>query len=214
MIGDVIKIKAKYLNSARQVLKVLMNDIVNRNNHYSISIAGESGSGKSTLAVALSKLLESMEIPAIILHMDDYFILPPASNHQNRMKSLENVGPQEVRLALIDQHLRDIKISENTQLKKPLSDYANNIILEENIDIPEKAVVIVEGTYTSLLGEINSRIFIDRDYKTTFEDRKKRARDPITPFIEQVLEIEHQIIKKHKALADVVIDATFKIAKP
>lgn len=214
MIGDVIKIKAKYLNSARQVLNVLMSNIVNRKSNYSISIAGESGSGKSTLAIALSKLLESIDIPAIILHMDDYFILPPASNHQNREQSLENVGPHEVRLDLLDKHLKDIKSLEPAQLKKPLSDYSNNIILEETIDIPKRAVVIVEGTYTSLLEEVNSRIFIDRDYKTTFEDRKKRARDPITPFIEQVLEIEHQIIQKHKALANIVIDARFRIVKP
>ena len=214
MIGDNIKIKAKYLKSAKKVLDVLMADIANRQHHYIMSIAGESGSGKSTLAITLSKLLESKGIPTVLLHMDDYFILPPASNHQNRLKTIDNVGPHEVRLDLLDQHLHQIISTSKDLLNKPLSDYSNNVILEESIHIPKDAVIIVEGTYTSMLKEINSRVFIDRDYRTTFEDRKKRGRDPITPFIEKVLEIEHQIIKTHKEMADIIIDADFKILKP
>ncbi len=41
--------------------------------------------------------------------MDDYFKLPPRSNHENRLKSLDNVGLQEVNLNLIQENIKDFK---------------------------------------------------------------------------------------------------------
>ncbi|HOY15613.1 MAG TPA: hypothetical protein PLY70_20845, partial [Saprospiraceae bacterium] len=97
------------------------------------------------------------------------------------------------------------------QLIKPLSDYANDEINEEVINLSPNSIIIVEGTYTSLLQNIDVKIFIDRDYKSTLENRKKRARDPITPFVEKVLAIEHEIISRHKALSDIIIDQNYQI---
>jgi hypothetical protein len=52
-------------------------------------------------------------------------------------------------------------------------------------------------------------VFIDRDYHQTLEARKRRARDKWEPFMQDVLEREHHIISRHKALAHVVIPADF-----
>jgi hypothetical protein len=52
-------------------------------------------------------------------------------------------------------------------------------------------------------------VFIDRDYHQTLEARKRRARDKWEPFMQDVLEREHQIISRHEALAQVVIPADF-----
>ena len=66
-------------------------------------------------------------------------------------------------------------------------------------------LVIAEGTYTSLLENVDLRAFIDRNYRQTKKARLTRARDPDVDFLEKVLEIEHQEISRHKARADVVI---------
>ena len=143
--------------------------------------------------------------------MDDYFKLPPLSNHKNREKNLENVGQHEVFLDLLDNHIEYIKFNKYNQLIKPLSDYASDEIREEVVKINQNSVIIVEGTYTTLLQNIDIKIFIDRDYKSTLENRKKRARDPITPFVEKVLAIEHVIISRHKTLSDIIIDQNYQI---
>jgi hypothetical protein len=52
-------------------------------------------------------------------------------------------------------------------------------------------------------------VFIDRDYHQTLEARKRRARDKWEPFIQDVLEREHQIISQHKALAQVIVAPDF-----
>ncbi|GAH38333.1 unnamed protein product, partial [marine sediment metagenome] len=70
-------------------------------------------------------------------------------------------------------------------------------------------------TYTSLLKFVDFRVFIDRDYRQTLEARKRRARDKFEPFVEDVLEREHQIISQHQSLANVIIAPGFdKIIYP
>ena len=39
----------------------------------------------------------------------------------------------------------------------------------------------------------------------------RRGREDFDPFIEQVLEIEHEIISQHMALADVVITRDYEV---
>jgi hypothetical protein len=68
---------------------------------------------------------------------------------------------------------------------------------------------LIEGTYTTLLEFVDLRVFIDRTYRQTLEARKRRARDKWEPFIQDVLEREHQIICQHRALAEIVIPSDF-----
>ena len=60
-----------------------------------IAIAGESGSGKSVTATTLAGELDATGIVTIVLHQDDYFLLPPRTNHEHRVHDLRNVGPHE-----------------------------------------------------------------------------------------------------------------------
>jgi uridine kinase len=90
-------------------------------------------------------------------------------------------------------------------ISKPLVDYDRNHIQEVNLPVEGVKVVIVEGTYTTLLKNVDLRAFIDRDFRQTRKARVARSRDPLTDFIEKVLLIEHEIISGHRQLADLVI---------
>jgi uridine kinase len=71
------------------------------------------------------------------------------------------------------------------------------MILNEKIERTITSL-IVEGTYILEIDDFDFKIFIDRNYKDTYENRMKRNRDEKSDFVEQVLEIEHQIIKQFK----------------
>ncbi len=73
------------------------------------------------------------------------------------------------------------------------------------MDIEGVNVVIAEGTYTTTIENADFKVFIDRNYKQTKKSRLARLRDPATDFLEKVLAIEHEIISRHKDLADVVV---------
>ncbi len=205
MIGDKLVITDYHRQGAAQVFEAVQRRLKSDGGPVSVSVAGESGCGKSEIAHCLAELLEREGYSAIILGQDDYFKLPPKSNHQKRQQDISWVGPGEVRLDLLDDNITNLKENPDRPVKKPLVYFQENRIDSENIEPQKRDVIIAEGTYTSLLEHIDVRAFINRNYRQTKKARLTRARDPDVDFLEKVLEIEHQEISKHKAKADVVI---------
>ncbi|MBT3670292.1 MAG: hypothetical protein HN547_08675, partial [Chloroflexi bacterium] len=183
------------------------------NKIYIITVAGESGSGKSETGKAMVGELNKYDIKSILLSQDDYFILPPKSNDAKRREDPEWLGPHvEVRLDLLEQNLKSA-IRGESEITKPLVDYNENSIEEETISLDGIKVVIAEGTYTSLLKNIDTKVFIARNRLDTLEHRQKRNRgnEVGDPFIEKVLVTEHKIIAGHKQLADFVITKNYDV---
>jgi uridine kinase len=205
MIGDKLVIEPHHTERAADICEFLTGRIGER---FVLTVAGESGSGKSELGSEIARLLTDRGYRAGILQQDDYFVFPPKTNHEMRRRNLEQVGVYEVKLDLLDSNLRSFKRGESP-IYKPLLVYEEDRLTAEEMDVHDLVVLIAEGTYTSLLQFVDCRVFINRDYHQTLEARKRRARDRWEPFMQDVLEREHQIISQHKALADVVIPADF-----
>jgi uridine kinase len=176
-------------------------------------VAGESGSGKSETGKAISDELDRFGIKSVLLGQDDYFVLPPKSNDLKRREDPEWLGPHvEVKLDVLEQNLVNA-IQGKKEIIKPLVDYDSNTIEDETINLDGIKVLIAEGTYTSLLKHVDTRIFICRNWLDTLELRQNRMRgnEVGDPFIEQVLSIEHQIVAGHKQLADILITNDFDV---
>ena len=213
MVGDVIVVEEHHRRAAEQIVKWLLPRISQTEGRFTLTVAGESGSGKSETDQAIADALKAQGITAGIYGQDDYFILPPKSNDAKRREDISWVGPQEVRLDLLDEHMQAAR-SGAESVNKPLVIYAEDKVTEETMSLEGLEVVIAEGTYTTLLKNADARVFINRNRLETLETRRKRGREPIEPFIEKVLEIEHEIISKHKELADVVLSKDYEVALP
>jgi uridine kinase len=208
--GDSIVIEAHHRKAARGIAPIVLRTLEEIQGRTGISIAGESGSGKSETAAALAEVLAKHGVASVILQQDDYFKLPPRSNDKARRADISWVGPQEVRLELMDEHLRNF-LEGATRIEKPLVIYEDDSVTNEIMEIGQARVAIAEGTYTTLLNSVTLRVFIDRDYTQTRKHREKRNRNAseLDAFIDRVLEIEHGIISSHKAKADIIIDADY-----
>ncbi|PRB03542.1 hypothetical protein CQ046_09205 [Chryseobacterium sp. MYb7] len=211
MIGDVINLEQKHLDTAENIYERIKKTF-QVSQKWIVGIGGESGSGKSVTAFALRKILEEKGITGLVIQMDDYFKLPPKSNHENRQKSLNNVGVHEVYLDKIQETIKNFKENESF-ITKPLIHYAENSVSEEILNIEDIQVLIIEGTYVLDIDDFDVSIFIDRTYKDTYENRMKRNRDEQSDFIEKVLEIEHTIIRQFKEKADLLLDKEYHIIK-
>jgi uridine kinase len=209
--GDSIVIEAHHRRAAQGLAPVVRRTLDDNHGRIGISIAGESGSGKSETASALAEILAEHGVDSVILQQDDYFVYPPKSNDRARRDDIAWVGPQEVKLDLMDQHLRAF-LDGAKSIEKPLVIYEDDSVTMETMDIEKARVVIAEGTYTTLLDSVTHRAFIDRDYTQTRKHREKRNRDAseLDAFIDRVLEIEHGIISSHKTRADIIIDADYR----
>ena len=209
MQGDVILVEERHRRAAEPIARALAGVIATRSRRTTITVAGESGSGKSETAQALSDALESRGVKCAVLQQDDYFVHPPRSNDAARRKEISWVGMQEVRLDLLDSHLK-LAREGASELDKPLVIYDEDRVDSETISLAGVQAVIAEGTYTTALEQVDTRVFIDRNRLQTMADRERRGREAMEPFLERVLEIEHEIIAPQKARADIVITRDFE----
>ena len=209
MKGDKLVIREEHVKAARQIAELLLPQIAGMEGKFVITIAGESGSGKSETASALSGLLSEKGIASAILQQDDYFVYPPRTNAAMRRRDIGHVGTSEVRLTLLDENLREVLEGRN-DIEKPLVFFDEDEITTETVELQGIKVVIVEGTYTTLLKNVHRRVFIDRTYVDTREARKRRERDEQDEFLETVLQIEHGIISSHRPRADIIVSRDYE----
>ncbi|MBT3187543.1 MAG: hypothetical protein HN736_14365 [Anaerolineae bacterium] len=213
MKGDIIIVEEDHKQAARAILPEIIEKIRAKSARYIITVAGESGSGKSETGKAIAGELASAGIGAVLLGQDDYFVLPPKSNDAKRREDSEWLGPHvEVRFDLLEDNLKEA-IAGADEIIKPLIDYNENSVEDQRVDLKGVKVIIAEGTYTSLLKNVDTKVFIARNRLDTLAHRKKRNRgDEVgDPFIENILKTEHKIIAGHKQLADFVITKDYDV---
>ena len=119
----------------------------------------------------------------------------------------------QVDLEKLAQNITSFK-NGDSEIEKPLVNYKENSIGTEKIDASEYDVVIVEGTYIFEAEGFDYKIFIDRNYRDTYENRMERNRDEKSDFVEEVLEIEHQIIRNFKNNADLILGKNYEPINP
>jgi uridine kinase len=211
MQGDVLIIKPHHTAAARAVYGLLAGEIKGAPGRFVVAVGGESGSGKSETAAELARLAAEDGAPALVLQQDDYFVLPPKANHRKRREDFAWVGPGEVRLELLDEHLSRARDAATTELEKPLSLFEENKIAAETVSLAGVKLVVVEGTFTPSLRNVDRRVFIDRDFRATAAARAERGREGQDDFLERVLAREHEFISPLKEEADVIINDDYSV---
>ncbi len=213
MKGDIIVLEQHHIAAAAAIVPRIVDRVKAKDGRYTITVAGESGSGKSETGKAIADELEKHGIRSLLLGQDDYFVLPPRSNDAKRREDPDWLGPHvEVRLDLLEGNLVDA-INGADHIVKPLIDYNENSVEAETVSLDGVKVVIAEGTYCTLLKNVDTKVFIARNRIDTLEHRQRRNRGTEVgdPFIEKVLITEHKIIAGHRQLADFVVTKDYEV---
>ncbi len=210
MEGDKLVIKDHHVKSAQMVAEVVIPEIKKTEGRYAITIAGESGSGKSETAYTLKQELEKNNIRCFIFQQDDYFVYPPKTNAKMREEDIGLVGTSEVKLDVLDKNIKDALEGKKT-IVKPLVYFEEDKIESEKVNLEDIKVVIAEGTYTTALKNIHTKVFINKNYFDTKETRSERSREKQDEFLEKILRIEHEIISEQKKKADLIITKEYEL---
>lgn len=209
MIGDNLQLKPHYFDVSQQLLHFIGSKGLSKK-RLVIGISGESGSGKSVTAKCLQVDLMRSGNPAVILHQDDYFKLPPHTNHEKRKNDPNWLGMGEVHLDLLQRHIQAF-LSGQEGIMAPLVDFRDNRIVSQKIEFKNIQVLVVEGTYVLSLNDLDWTVFMDRTYLQTQKKRKERERDQNDPIIELFLAKEHALIRPLKNKARLIIDENYNV---
>ena len=204
-----------HLTVANEIFGELLPQIFQKKSIYVITIAGESGSGKTETGAAIYQRLSQSGIKALVLNQDNYFHLPPKQNDARRKADQHWLGPHmEVNMELLQRNINDA-LSGSGELEIPSIDYHANTIIRYPVSLMGIQVIIAEGTYVSLLKNVDTRIFITSTYADTLPYRQKRNRgnEVNDPFVENILLTEHKIIAGHQFLADYLISPRLEVSK-
>ncbi len=203
---------AVYQERADSLLTMLRQDFgVPRAERTVLAVAGESGSGKSVTATDLAAVMTAAGIAAALIHQDDYFVRPPRTNHEHRVSDITSVGPQEVRMDLIEAHMQAFR--RGAAVEAPMVNYPENRFDTRTLHFAAVQLLIVEGTYALRLHGWDIGIFLHATWRDTETRRKARNRDIDDPFVDRVLDIEHHLIAPQAELAHILLDRDFDIRR-
>lgn len=198
-------------NAVAELVAHLANEQLLDGRRLVIGVAGESGSGKSTAATQLAERLNARGVPTAFINQDNYFLRPPRTNHAFRLQDLAHVGPHEVQLALIGEHL--LAFREGRTVSAPEVNYPANRFDTVSRDFAGLQVLIVEGTYVLMLDDLDVRVFLEATHRDTHERRMARNRDIWEPIIDTILDIEHRLIAPQADRAHWLIDREFHLRR-
>lgn len=206
MLEDVLLLKDVHYKAAEQILQRLLPLNSNR---IVIGISGESGAGKSELAHVLGRKIRQNGKLAKIIHIDNYYLVPPQQKTAWRQKhGIDKIGLDEINWPLINKNIREFRKGEKA--KMPCVDLLTDITDELITDFEPIDYLIIEGLY-SLKAEVDLRIFIDLTYYETKKAQLLRGKEPHNDFRFQVLEQEHKVVQSLRPLADLIVTKDFDV---
>lgn len=206
MLGDVLLITENHRKAAEQIVSRLGGI---KSDKMVIAVGGESGAGKSELAHVISRRLKERGELAKILHIDNYYKVPPPERTEWRKEhGIESIGLSEINWDLLDQHIAEFRESKEAVL--PCIDLLTDQIDKLITSFEGIKYLIVEGLYPLNI-DADLRIFIDLTYHETKRAQIVRGKEPQTEWRWQVLEREHQVVQSLRPLADLIVTKDFEV---
>ena len=207
MIGDVLLIEQKHERVARE----LAARINPHRERLVVAIGGESGSGKSEIAETLRTVLRNEEMRIKILHLDNYYIVPPSERTAHRQKhGMDAVGLHEIDWELLEENIESFRHGRPTTI--PFLDLYTDQEDKLVTDFKKIDLLIVEGLYACNV-PADIRVFIDLTYHDTKLAQKKRKKEKVDKFRFQVLEKEHQVVQGLRNKAQYLVTPGFTVVE-
>ena len=208
MIGDILLIEEKHHKAADQILEYLKG--VKAEKHI-IAIGGESGSGKSELAHVIARKIKVTGDQAKILHIDNYYKIPPSERTAWRMEhGFESIGLNEYNWDLIHKNIENFKDDQLATM--PCIDLLTDQIDSLTTDFKGIRFLIIEGLY-AVKADADLRVFIDLTYHETKKAQLVRKKEPQNEFRLNVLKREHEIVQSLRPLANLIVTKEFEVIK-
>ena len=222
MPGDKICIEESHVNKAGRILPVLEEEIekekMNGQEKVVVTVCGGSGVGKSEIASLLAHMLNEKGKSCYVLSGDNYPHRIPCENDKKREEVYEKGGyealvnylgsQQEIDFEKVNHILKDFKNGKEKISLKRMGRTPEEQWYEE-VDFSRVDILFLEWTHgnSDCLTEVDIPILLNSTPEETLAHRKARNRDQgvDSPFVNMVLEIEQEMLKKQAYKAKIIV---------
>jgi uridine kinase len=202
MLNDVVTIEKKHTNAAITLFDRVLRD---RKTKFIVTISGEVGAGKCEIAHELGRKLLEAGISVKLLHMDNYYHIPPLERLEWRKKNgLEKIGYDEYDWKTINHNIDDFRMSKKSVL--PVVDLFTQKVDQLHTDFNGIEILVIEGLYSIRINQSDLRVFIELTYEDTWDEQMVTHKEVLDDFRMEVLKHEHKAVQSLKGLADFYID--------
>lgn len=162
-------------------------------------------SHNSEISLTLQEdLWEKYKIRTKIIHLDDYYKIPPISREKHR-KDTDIVGREEIDWKKIENIIHSFKENRRyirvQRIHKYLDDYEFCITPCKDID-----VIIFEGLFSLYIQELNYKCYLNGSPEDTWKFRVKRGKEnPHDEFRKYVVQREANCVVQSKKYADIIV---------
>jgi len=206
MLGDILLITENHKKVAESIVNSLL---MKHSDKYVIAIGGESGSGKSEIAHSIARSLKDLGSSQKILHIDDYYKIPPCERTDwRRRMGLQHIGLTEVDWDLIGKHIKEFRNNQEAVL--PCIDLLTDQIDWLKTSFTGLKYLIVEGLY-ALNVDADLKTVIDITYRDTKKTQILRGKEKLDEFRLMVLKREHEVVRSLHYMANLVITKNFDV---
>jgi uridine kinase len=206
MFGELLYITQNQEKAARQILEYIKRE---GRVKYVIAIAGDSGTGKSGIAHTLSRFLKQEGTPAKVLHIDNFYKVPPTQRSSwRRQRGVESIGLSEYDWDCINGAIDDFREGRESAL--PFIDLRTDQVDTLITDFDGLPYLIIEGLYT-LEADADLKVFIELSYRETISAQVLRGKETLDEFRIQVLEQEHKVVLSLRPEADLIVTREFSV---
>lgn len=177
-----------------------------------IGIAGGSGSGKTTFA---KKLINLVEEPITLFHMDSYYLPQQPQKHYTKSGKPNFDHPEAFDWELLRTHLFSLK--EGKDVESPIYDFKTSSRTGTTETTKATGVVIFEGIFTLFDSEIRNlldiKVFlhVDSDIRFTrrlnrdVQERGRSLDSVIDQYYETVRPMHQKFLEPQKQFADFIV---------
>ena len=202
MLNDVVTIEKKHTNAASTLYDRVIRD---RKPKFIVSISGEVGTGKCEIAHELGRKLIEDGISVKLLHMDNYYYIPPRERQDWRKKNgLEKIGYDEYDWNNVNRNIDDFRMDLKSIV--PVVDLFTQNVDQLHTDFKGIEVLIIEGLYSIKINQSDLRVFIELTYEDTWDEQNMTHKEKLDDFRMEVLKHEHKAVQSLKKHADFYID--------
>ena len=194
---DKLRITAGHEKAANELVPVILNAL-KTNEKVIFAAGGESGTGKSEIAYLVREILQKQGIPTVEWSFDNAYVTSPGDREEKRAEDYDNnVGLNEMNRPKIKEVM--FCFEQDKTVIVPIiiiNEDGSRPVKETTLSMEGKKVLIFDGLYAALVGEIKTdeskatHIIAMNEKKFNLDAQKERGKEEVNEHRMKVLERE------------------------